>query len=435
MVEKCKQNQTVYGTDSSDRSESPRDAYEHAMALYKAGEFAQAADKLEPLITGTSLQGHMSRFYHARACRREAERLIEQGNVAQAVKFLQRGMTSTPNATQMINFLAECYLKQGDYPQAGRQLSRLSELNTTTPSLRLKEAMSHYLAGNANKSINILESLAEESPANFEINFTLGLILAEQEQTDRSVSFLTKACQLRPENVDAHWKLGLVQGLRGHLIESIRHLQQAHRIEPQNNWLLCHLTLAVKQAKHQGMDVQLETVKADTVKETPVDQSLDKLAELIAREPEFVTAFLDLPQTDMDDQIFSALLTIMMRALERYPEYADLHYHCSCIYHRLGKSDEAIRESEHAVDINPRYVSALIHLAGLYSRTDRDQDAIDRLKSAVVHGANYADVHYLLGSLYHKQGLVDQARRHYQRALNINSGFEAAKKALASLTV
>jgi tetratricopeptide (TPR) repeat protein len=160
---------------------------------------------------------------------------------------------------------------------------------------------------------------------------------------------------------------------------------------------------------------------------------LDKLAELIAEEPEFVSAFLDLPQTEIDDQIFSTLLKIIIRSLENHPEYADLHYHCSCVYHRLGKSEEAIRESEHAVDINPRYVSALIHLAKLYSNTNREQEAIHRLKNAVTHGANYADVHYLLGHLYHKQGFLDHARRHYQRALNLNDKFMAAKEALASL--
>jgi len=407
--------------------------FKTAMSLYNTGNYAQAADLLEPLIGDASLQGHLSRFYHTQACRLEAERLINSGSIDPAVSLLQRGTAHNPQSTHLINFLAQCYLHQGRYEQAGRELTRLSDLNTTTPVLRLKEGLSYFLAGNTGKAIAVLEPLVKEFPSNFDINFNLGLILAQDDQLDRASLFLTQACRLRPENVDVRWKLALVHGLRGHLMESIRHLQQAHRIEPQNNWLLCHLTLAVKQARYQGIEVKLDLVNNDAVSEAAGDESLEKLAEMIAREPEFITAFFDLPETDIDNQIFSSLLKIIMRALEHHPEYADLHYHCSCVLRRLGRADEAIRESEQAVGINPRYVSALVQLGALYAQADRDQEAIDRLKSAVVHGANYADVHYLLGKLYHKKGSIDHARRHYQRALQINHGYQAAQDALASL--
>ncbi|MFA5864113.1 MAG: tetratricopeptide repeat protein [Phycisphaerae bacterium] len=419
-------------TNVLDKAQNNRALYKDAMSLYKSGVYDQAADLLAKLIDSTSLQGQVSRFYHAVACRKHAELLMENGNFDLAARYLQRGIKSNPDSKAMISFLAQCYLKQEKYTQAGAQMSRLATLKGENPDLRLKEALSYYAGGHFDRAVSLLESMVRQFPSNFDVNFNLGMILAGQDQVEQSIPYLTKACRLRPENVDAQWKLGLAQGLRGHLIEGVRHLQQAHRLEPENNWLLCHLTLVVKQARHEGLAVTMDVVKIDQISSTGAVAALNNLSELIVAEPDFVTAFLDLPTTDIDDQIFSALLQIVMRALERHPEYADLHHHCSCIYQRLGQSDKAIRESQQALEINPRYVNALIQLARLYSQTDRNQEAITRLQTAILNGANYADVHYLLGNLYHKQGSLEHARRHYRRALKLNNEFQAAEDALVT---
>ncbi len=408
-------------------------AYERAMSLFKRGHFPEAADLLEPLISSLSLQGHMARFYHSRACRKAAEQFLARGNADLATHHLQRGLKNNPHSPDMILFLAECFLKQGDYCRAGKQYSDLSEMQETTPGLQFKEALSHFLTGNADKAIEILEPLARQYPRNFEVNFNLGMILAGQERPGEAVAYLNKACRLRPENSEARWKLGLAQGLNGHLVEAVRHLQLAHRLDPANNWLLCHLTLAAKQARHQGVQVEMDIVGIDQAVDIDTAQALDQLAELIVRETEFVTAFLDLPPSEIDDHIFAELLKIIMRALERHPEYADLHYHCSCVFHRLNQADQAIRESRQALEINPRYLGALVHLGKLYIETNQDDEALERLNAAVINGGNFADVHYLLGNLYRKQGSFDNARMHYHRALKINNTFQAARNALAEM--
>jgi superkiller protein 3 len=293
--------------------------------------------------------------------------------------------------------------------------------------------MSYQLSGQSDQAITLLEGLAKKHPNSFDVVFNLGTILASQNHLSPAVLYLTKAVQLRPEDVEAHWKLGLAKGLMGHTLEAVRHLEIAHTIQPDNHWLLCHLTLGVQQATLQGIEAFPQIVHSSEGKTLGSEKELTALADLIAKEPEFVTAFLDLPKSDVDQSIFSALLTILVRSLEKYPEYADLHYHCSCVLDRLGQKERAICESKRALEINPRYVNALIHLAKVYASTHQNQEAIDRLSKAIELGANFADVHYLLGNLYRKQGCLEHARQHYRKALKLNERYYAAKEAMGEL--
>jgi tetratricopeptide (TPR) repeat protein len=165
------------------------------------------------------------------------------------------------------------------------------------------------------------------------------------------------------------------------------------------------------------------------------DKGVHELSQVIEAEPEFVDAFLAIPTGDVDEGVFSMLLETLRAALDRQPEHAELHYHCGRVLQRLGRDQDAIDETEHAVKIDPRFTRALIALGKLYQQTDRTADATTRLEQAVAEGAEYADVFYLLGNLYCASGEVGRARSAYRRALLINDRYEVALQALAALPV
>lgn len=423
------------GASDSGKVRITRSLYKQAMSYYKTCQYAQAGILLEKLTDSPGLQGHLARFYHARSYRKLAENLMQDGQYELASNYLQKALESTPNSPTLLSFLANCCIQQRQYESAADKFEELEKLNTTESGMQFKQAMSYYLAGKAELAIGGLNRLAKNHPANFDVNYHLGTILAAQEKPSQAIPYLTKAAQLRPENIDCHFKLGLAHGLCGHIPESVYHLQKAHEIDPDNNRILIYLNLAVNKANQLGVDINIHLKKIDEIEHVNTEYEIDRLADMITNEPEFVLAFLDLPKTGMDEQLFSILLQILLHALDKHPEYADLHYHCSCIYQRLGKIDEAIEESEQAIRINPRYLNGLIELGKLYGQTNQNNRAIDRLESAVTNGANYADVHYTLGNLYKKQGQVYDALNHFQRALHINKGMKPAKQAIDALAV
>ncbi len=404
------------------------------MALYRTRQYPQAGIMLDKLIDATdnvSLQSHLIKYYHSRAWRKHAEQMIKQGNYAAAIQSLQKTVKSTPNSTGLIIFLANCFIQSTD--EESDETNVTSNVDTEAVEL-FRQSASLYLSGKVEQAIEILQdNLIPKYPSNFEINYYLGIILASQDRPFEAIKYLTKAIRLRPEHSDAHWKLGLAHASISHTLEALHHLQQAHNLNPANNWILSHLALSAQQAQRFGINPDIKLHSIDDYENITENYALNKLAELITKEPEFIIAFLELPQTDIDKEIFASLLRIILCALERYPEYADLHYHCSCVYQRLGNIENAIMQSQQALEINPRYINAMIQLAKLYGQTNRDAEAIDRLKQAISNGANYADVHYLLGEIYRKKGQLAQAQMHYKQALDINRDFKPAEQALYAL--
>lgn len=415
--------------------------YKRAMQAYKDGRYAEAVYYFRQLMSLNGLQGYVARFYYAQSSRRLAEDLIEEGKLDLAIEYLNQAVKVNPYLPDLLSYLASCLISKGEYISAVENLDRLAEMDRLDSSTELKAAVACYLAGRSFEAIKRLEGFIREHPNNFYAVYYLGTFLAATGRYSDALLYLTKASRLRPEDPSVHLKLGLTHGLLGAMPQAIYHIQRAHILDPENNWILMHLALAKKQAEQWGINVEIELKRLDEIKAQEEDAKdkrlmyMDKLTEIIAKEPEFVAAFLDLPSTGVDKDIFSSLLKVLLAAIERYPEYADLHYHLSCVYQRLNRLDEAIEEAERSIRINPRYVNALIQLARLYGQTNQEHKAIDRLRAALAAGAaNYPDVHYMLANLYKKSGDLDGARQHYTKALRLNPNYKEARDALEELS-
>ena len=169
--------------------------------------------------------------------------------------------------------------------------------------------------------------------------------------------------------------------------------------------------------------------------ESSPSRAAQELAALIVQEPELLEAFLDLPETPCDPQIFRVLTEALRLATTRHPNYADLHHYAARVLERAGEWDKALREDDEALRINPAYTQAWIHAGSVLSRMKRFDAAEDRYEHALRHGADYPDVHYQLGQVRRHRGNREGARRSFRRALELNERYTAAKEALATLTV
>ncbi len=101
---------------------------------------------------------------------------------------------------------------------------------------------------------------------------------------------------------------------------------------------------------------------------------------------------------------------------------------------RDGQFDDSIDFLLQALVESPTNTEIHVFLAYAYSKLGDQDKAIDVLEQAVEITPQSAKIHYNLGVAYQKANKLTQAKDEYARAMNLEPTYEAAKKALESIS-
>lgn len=410
--------------------------YQRGVAALRAGDCERAIGHLESLLAEDAAevsreQGLLGRYFLARAHHQLGLGHFGRRRFAEAASHFETAARLNPRGGGVARYLAACYFRTARPDRGIDQLERILAHDPDDASTRIRLALARFQQSGPDEAVRTLREGLERQPAHAELIYQLGVLYAGCDAVARARKCFEQAIELEPAHAAAHERLAQCLAAAGDVQPAYELLCRAAELDPHNPRVCLQLTVLAR-AVAATTDTPLAPPKCHT-QDTTDRAAVEQLAEVIAQEPDFVTAFLSLPVSEADHEIFSALAATLERALERHPEYADLHYHCGQLYRRLGQDTAAIAHAERAVRINPRYVSALILLAELYARTDRCADAVERLEEAIRRGGDYADVHDLLGHLHVKAGRSDRARAAFERALELNHNLASAKDALHAL--
>jgi len=358
--------------------------------------------------------------------------LLNAGQYDRAEMLFARAARSGHTDQSLSSYLAACLLGQDKASDAAQQFAKVVDERTSETTARIRYALACWSAGEFDEASNALREGIRLNPENAELHFQLGTLLTTQERYDEAELRFTQAINIDRRHAEAHVSLALCHGARENPTEALAHLRRAQALKPWDARLGLLLAEAARAARQQGLAPRTQAQMPDSEGD---ERGVEELVGVIISEPDFVDAFLALPDGKVDKRVFVLLHRTVETAIEQHPEYAELHFHCGRLHARLGRPEDAISENERAIEIQPKFTRALIELAKLYQQTDRKTDAATRLEQAIDAGAEYADVYYNLGNLYRQQGQVGRARSAYKRALVINERYEAAMQALETLPV
>ena len=195
--------------------------------------------------------------------------------------------------------------------------------------------------------------------------------------------------------------------------------------------LAYQLSLAARAAAERGFHLVVHLPDpSEAVAETT---QVRQLARYVSTEGDFIEAFLELPASDADAELFDMLANVLNVAISEHSEYADLHLNLSRVLLRLGRNEDALQAGLRATQMNPRYTKALLHVAKVHVALGQRPEAMVRVREAIDAGADYPDVHCLAGELMRDLQRPDEARRYLQRALELNNNYLRAAEALEHL--
>ena len=224
-------------------------------------------------------------------------------------------------------------------------------------------ALAQWQCGRREEAYMTLTSALRKYPHEAELCAQLGLFYAAEEQYEQARTHLEEAAVHDGANADVRFWLALVDAALGDTLAAARSFQRALELRPSDLMLAYHLSVAAKAARQDGHSVAMRPPE-DRQGQSRAGRG-DRLASLVAGEPELVEAFLDTPQTAEELQM---ILASVESALKDWPNYADLHYECGRLLDRLGRPNEAREHLAKAIQLNRGYRRATESLEELSLR-------------------------------------------------------------------
>jgi superkiller protein 3 len=374
----------------------------------------------------------LKRHYQGQQHLRRGVCLLNAGQYDHAAREFSAADRANPNGRSLPRLLAACYVGTGQFDLAGETMEKLAQDEPTDVTPRVRRALLFWQEGRPTEAIEYLRNSLRDHPDSAELHFQLGTLLAATDDYQEAELRFTQAITIEKNHTDALIALAQCCAVDQRVTEAKRHLERAQRRRPHDARIGLLLAQAARSLADQGFTF---TFQADMPGEhlTEDDGTIEQLSRIVEAEPELIDAILGLPSQKVDTDVYALLAETLNRALERRPQASALYRAQGQVLERLGRPNEAIAATERAVDLDPRSVRALIQLAKLYQQTDQDEDAVTRLEEVLRLGAQYADVYYLLGNLYRRQGQTERARWAYVSALKVNDRYEAARTALQTL--
>jgi tetratricopeptide (TPR) repeat protein len=412
-------------------SRAGSDPYTEGLLAYSSGWHAEAVAALEPLRRRGDLLGRMANYYQAMARRALGIEALRGRRFDEAEDHLRQAARALGDNADLAAYLATVYAGQGRHDLSAAQMERAAACEPDSASARRKLAQSQWRAGRRAEAHMTLTEALRHLGDRVELHLQMGVFLAAEERFAEARDALARAVAADCTCAEAHRYLGLAAAAEGDPADAARAFQRALELRPADLAVVGELVLAARAADELGHRVVLHVPEAEA---PPAEESqIGELAAYVTREGDFLDACLALPESPADPDLFDLLLGVVRTALSAHPAYADLHHRASRILDRLGRVEEAVERAEEAVRINPRYVEALLHLARLYGRTNRPARGAQQVRRAIAAGADWPDAHLLAGELLGACSLRREARRHLERALELNGGYSSAAEALASL--
>jgi predicted Zn-dependent protease len=349
-------------TGSQD-SASAQDSLAKAIQFHQAGDFEGAIREYRTFLS-TSPQDKSQVIARSNL----GAALSHLGRYSEAIDEYHQALRAIPEGSDTseasaIRFnLAVAHYKEGQIPDAGRELLTLSKLQPDNINVITLLADCDLRMGKNKQAVELL------SP------------IEPRRQDDRALSYLLGTALIRDNQID--------RGQR--IIERI--LRDGDSAEAR--LLMGNVKLAMHDIKGALVDLQRAV---DLNSKLPSVNGLYAQALLQSGKPERATESfkreLEVNPNDFDSNLYLGFLArqednvedagrFLQRALEVRPGDLGARYQVAALHLSIGKIEEAQKELEQVIMEAPNFVEAHVTLARVYYREKRKQDG-DRERATV----------------------------------------------------
>ena len=292
---------------------------------------------------------------------------IRKGDLAKAQAALNHALSLDPKCTQAHIGLAQVSLIKKDNPRAGQELKAAADLSPVRSRERLTYAEFKTQTGDTEEAKNYLQDLTKQA-RDFIGAWVFQARLAQSEKKyDEVAALLQNVFSRDPDNIEG--RVIQAQALlgKGDLEQGTGALERVDKSVENNPLIKYQLALAYLQGRNTS-------------------QAINELEQAITIAPKYVEAIVLLAQLRL----------------------------------RAGDPQSAVAPLEAAVRLKPDVMQVRTLLADAYQAVGRSEDAASLIREQIKKTPQDSQSYLILGVILKKQNKNDEARKAFEKALELN---------------
>jgi tetratricopeptide (TPR) repeat protein len=413
---------------SANRTSQEIAQYTQGMLKYRRGEYQIAADMLNALTDHPGPIGKTATYYGAMANRAIGLEAMRTSDFCEAERCFRDATRAIGRRANLTEYLAACYAKNQKFDRCVAEMEKSAQDGQAAQWRKLAQAQ--WRGGMKVDAMMSLHEACRIFGDNSEIQLQLGLFCAAEEQFDKAFTHLSSAVKNDCDNPRIHYYLALVASAQGDTVQALRHFQRSFDLEPTDMLVARQLSMTANTLQQAGVRVVLRLPESRSEQESSAAR---QLARYLTQDSDISEAMLKLPESEVDNDLFGVLASVLDIALDEHNDYADLHYYASCTYQRLGDGKRALEHARAALDINPKYVKARMQMSHICEQNAQPAQAAEHTVRAIEYGADWPDVHLHAAELLAECKRNERAKQHLLRALELKPDYTQASDALVAI--
>src|SRR6266550_5714707 len=336
----------------------------------------------------------------------QANNLFRQGSLDEALTAVERSLARSPHNVDALNLLGLIYHREQRYGESVHTFQKALEFDARSVKTLHNLAKAFLRAGSTSRGLATAERLSMRNPKDVKVHFSLGVLLASEQNYGPAIHEFALADALEPHTFEILHDLGQTYLRHNEPAKAQPVLEQALHLQPDSADTLYLLALS---RSDQRRDIE----------------ALELLMRAQKLAPKNTDILLLMARLSMKQSFYEDAIPLLSEAIRIDPRRADLHAALGESYFTVGKVPEAFEEFKLLLGLDPSARSCAF--MGLYYRhLGRFEEAKQYLYQGLKADAHSPPILFNLGFIAKRQGDYVRAEQYFARALRLDPNYADA---------
>ena len=371
---------------------------------------------------------------------------MQQKDFVQALEAFRHALSLNPRSAAVHNNLANCYAQQQKMELAENEYRSTLEIEPANPGANYNLGVVLLARNQPEAAIAYFRKI---NPP--DLPTVVNLIRADvrAHQVERGLDFARRISEKRPDDASLHFSLGMVLAEENQFEAAEHELEIADGVRPGDYAILLNQGKASLHCKHyekaestlrRALLIKPDSVEAmETLGRLYVDQqrTVDAVQVLVkARKlaPQDTDVMFLLARVSMLESYDEDAIPLLEEGIKLTPQKPELHAALGECYFQTGKAGKALAEFEvlRQIDSTARPYAFLSFYCRYLGRFDEAKKAA---RAGLQIDPRNLPCLFNLGAILNKQGNQAEAEKYLTQCLKIDPDFEQALLELAGLKI